>query len=85
MWAISNELDHIPGNPDYNLKVWDAVNDIAGMIKEMDPNHPVLTVVGCGEFHKIRDIKERCPNLDLLGINTYGVMLEVPAWLKEQG
>lgn len=85
MWAIGNELDHIPGDPDYNLKVWDAVNDIAGMIKEIDPNHPVLTVVGGGEFHKIRDIKERCPKLDLLGINTYGLMLEIPSMLTEQG
>ncbi len=85
MWAIGNELDHIPGDLDYNLKVWDAVNDIAGMIKKTDPYHPVLTVVGCGRFNKIRDIKERCPNLDLLGINTYGVMLEVPTLLSEQG
>jgi hypothetical protein len=85
MWAIGNELDHIPGNPDYNLKVWDAVNDIAGMIRKIDPYHPVLTVVGCGRFQKVRDIMERCPNLDLLGINTYGMMLEVPALLSEQG
>ncbi|MFH0758453.1 MAG: glycoside hydrolase family 2 TIM barrel-domain containing protein [Bacteroidota bacterium] len=85
MWAIGNELDHIPGDLDYNLKVWDAVNDIAGMIKKTDPDHPVMTVVGCGRFEKIRDIMERCPNLDLLGINTYGVMPEVPAMLSEQG
>ena len=85
MWAIGNELDHIPGDLDYNLKVWDAVNDMAGMIKEIDPHHPVLTVVGCGRFEKIRDIMERCPNLDLLGINTYGLMTEVPAMLSEQG
>ncbi|MFO7671093.1 MAG: glycoside hydrolase family 2 TIM barrel-domain containing protein [Bacteroidales bacterium] len=85
MWAIGNELDHIPGDLDYNLKVWDAVNDIAGMIKEIDPYHPVLTVVGCGRFEKIRDIQERCPNLDLLGINTYGLMLEIPEMLSEQG
>ena len=50
MWAIGNELDHIPGNLDYNLKMWDAVNDIASMIKEMDPNHPVMTVVGFGKL-----------------------------------
>lgn len=85
MWAIGNELDHIPGDLDYNLKMWDAVNDIAGMIKEIDPHHPVLTVVGSGRFNKIQDIKERCPNLDLLGINTYGLMQEIPARLSEQG
>lgn len=86
MWAIGNELDHVPGNPDYNVKVWDAVNEIAGMINEVDPSHPAMTVVGCGRFEKkIGTIKEMCPNLDLLGINTYGVMLEVPGWLKKHG
>ncbi len=83
MWAIGNELDHIPGDLDYNLKMWDAVNDIAGMIKEIDPHHPVLTVVGYGKLEKIRDIKERCPNLDLLGVNAYAAVLNVPEWLAE--
>lgn len=83
MWAIGNELDHIPGDLDYNLKMWDAVNDIAGMIKEIDPNHPVMTVVGYGKLEKIKDIKERCPNLDLLGVNAYAAVLNVPEWLRE--
>jgi hypothetical protein len=85
MWAIGNELDHIPGDLDYNLKMWNAVNEIAGMIKEIDPNHPVLTVVGYGKLEKIKDIKQRCPNLDLLGINAYAAVLKVPEWLKEYG
>ena len=85
MWAIGNELDHIPGDLDYNLKMWDAVNDIAGMIKEIDPNHPVMTVTGFGKLEKIKDIKERCPNLDLLGINAYAAILKVPDWLSEYG
>lgn len=83
MWAIGNELDHIPGDLDYNLKMWDAVNDIAGMIKEIDPNHPVITVVGYGKLEKIKDIKERCPNLDLLGVNAYAAVLNVPEWLRK--
>ncbi len=85
MWAIGNELDHIPGDKDYNLKVWDAINEIAGMIRETDPNHPVMTVVGYGKLEKIKDIKERCPNLDLLGVNAYAALLNVPEWLREYG
>jgi hypothetical protein len=85
MWAVGNELDHIPGNLEYNLKLWDAVNDIAGMIKEIDPYHPVLTVVGVGEHEKEKfgEIMERCPNIDLLGINGYAAIMNVPRWLKE--
>jgi Cellulase (glycosyl hydrolase family 5) len=85
MWAIGNELDHIPGDKDYNLKVWDAIDEIAGMIKETDPNHPVMTVVGLGKLEKIRDIRERCPNLDLLGVNAYAALLKVPDWLLRYG
>jgi len=83
MWAIGNELDHIPGDKDYNLKVWDAINDIAAMIKEIDPNHPVMTVVGFGKLEKLQDIKKRCPNLDLLGINAYAALMLVPEWLHK--
>jgi hypothetical protein len=83
MWAIGNELDHIPGDLDYNLNMWDAVNDIAGMIKDIDPYHPVLTVTGYGKLEKLKDIIERCPNLDLLGINAYASIIKVPEWLSK--
>jgi len=85
MWAIGNELDHIPGDLDYNLNMWDAVNDIAIMIHEVDGNHPAMAVVGRGKNEKMKDIVERCTDVDLLGINTYADIWEVPGWLREYG
>ena len=83
MWAIGNELDHIPGKKNYNLNMWNAVNDIARMIHKIDGNHPAMAVVGRGNNEKMKDIVERCKDVDLLGINTYADIWEIPDWLRE--
>lgn len=87
MWALGNELDFIQANVKerYNIKVWDAVNALAKAIHEIDPNHPVMTVVGSIDKGKIKDLLARCPDLDLLGINEYGDLLQVPEWLRQFG
>ena len=91
MWALGNELDHVPQKeyePNkiyYNMKVWDAVNALAKAIHEIDPNHPVMTVVGSITEHKIGALINQCPDLDLLGINEYGDLLDIPQWLRQWG
>ena len=41
VWSIGNEAE-----ASYtNLKLWDAINDIAKMIHETDPNHPTTTTL----------------------------------------
>ena len=44
LWSVGNELDYVPGG-DHNMKLWTAVNELAGKIHEIDPAHPVMTVV----------------------------------------
>jgi hypothetical protein len=85
MWAIGNELDYIPGTKPFNPKVWDAVNQAAKAIKTIDPNHPVMTVIGTSMMEKVADIVKRCPDIDLLGINTYGDIYTLPETLKKYG
>jgi len=83
MWAIGNELDYVPDDPEnYNLKLWDAINDIAKAIHVIDPNHPAITVVGTGRKYKMKDIVSRAPDLDALGINSYGDIYQVPEWVR---
>jgi hypothetical protein len=80
MWAVGNEL-----SVDYkDRNVWNAVNDVAKMIHELDPNHPALTVVGDGSLDggDIKEIQRRAPDLDLLGINYYKGIEEVPARIR---
>jgi beta-galactosidase/beta-glucuronidase len=87
MWALGNELDFIQANvkEHYNIKVWDAVNALAKEIHMVDPYHPVMTVVGSIDSAKMDDLINRCPSLDLLGINEYGDLGKIPAWLRKFG
>jgi hypothetical protein len=85
MWAIGNELDFVPPLQPFNPKVWDAVNQAAGAIHAVDPNHPVMTVIGTSMMAKVADIVKRCPDLDLLGINTYGDIYTLPLTLEKYG
>lgn len=70
MWGIGNEMEGEGANP----AVWKAVNAIAADVKKIDPNHPTITVIaelGQNES-KLRDFKQYCPDVDILGINSYG-------------
>jgi hypothetical protein len=83
-WAVGNELDHIPGGKPYHPQLWQRLNDLAVAIKQIDPNHPVLTVVGTGHFErKIRQIATGCQDMDLLGVNAYGDLDSVAALTRE--
>ena len=80
-WGIGNEL-----NLDYtNPKVWDAVNDIARMIHEVDPNHPTSTVLAGASKKEIEYVKTRCPAVDILSINTSAGLATLPQQVRAAG
>jgi hypothetical protein len=80
-WGIGNEL-----NLRYsNKKVWNAVNDIAKMIKEVDGNHIVTTMLAGISKDKVEYISENCPNIDFLSIQMYGDMINLKQRLEEAG
>lgn len=81
MWAIGNEMELNAAN----MKVWDAVNDIAKMIKDEDPNHPTMTVVAEISGQKIQYLQDKVPDIDLLGINSYGGLNSIPDRLRQFG
>lgn len=81
LWAVGNEVDLNYSN----TKVWDAVNDISTMIKELDPNHPTTTVTAGLDSSEVRLIQQRCPSIDIYSINTYGEIADVADDLKSYG
>jgi len=80
-WGIGNELNLEYKNP----KVWDAVNNIAKMIHQEDPDHLVTTMLAGINKKEVEYIKARCPELDLLSVQVYGGLAKVPQQIREAG
>ena len=74
MWGVGNELDLDYTNPN----CWNAVQDIAQYIHQIDPNHPTSTVTAGLDSLEVQYIKSRCPDIDIYSINTYGNIAGVP-------
>jgi hypothetical protein len=82
MWALGNEME-LHGNN--NETLWQEIGRLAKMVKQEDPNHPVTTVVAETDQAKIDLIKKFAPELDLLGVNSYGGLSTLPDRLKQFG
>ncbi len=67
-WSIGNEIESM-----YTKKeqMWKAVNDIAAMIHEEDPNHPTTMALAGANVDNIKLIIEHAPELDIISVNSY--------------
>ncbi|MBC8101674.1 MAG: hypothetical protein H7Z41_03705, partial [Cytophagales bacterium] len=81
-WGVGNEMEMASGGNDDNM--WRAVEEIAKAIKELDPNHPTVTVIaeiGDGGV-KAKKVAKLCPSIDILGVNSYGGLASLPTRLR---
>lgn len=81
LWGIGNEVDLFYSN----TKVWNAINDIAAMVHEVDPNHPTSTVTAGLDPAEVKLIIENAPHIDIYGINTYGDIGIVKNTIRDAG
>ena len=68
-WGIGNEMED--GQQD-DQNMWAAIEDIAKMAHQLDPNHPTMVVVAEIGGDKVAQINAHCPDIDIVGINSYG-------------
>ena len=80
-WGIGNELNLRYTNP----KVWNAVNDIARMIHDVDGNHPATTMLAGINKAEVDHIKANCPDLDFLCIQMYGDIINLNERVRQAG
>ena len=83
LWGIGNEMEGFESGDD--PAIWKAVNDIAAMVKELDPAHPTMTVTAEIGGGRIDSVHKRCPAIDIHGINSYGGAASIPERLREGG
>jgi len=81
IWSIGNELNLSYTNP----RVWDAVNEISKMIHQVDPNHLTTTTLAGITQHEVQLIKDRASDLDILSIQMYGELSNLPHLVDDCG
>jgi Glycosyl hydrolases family 2, TIM barrel domain len=81
MWGLGNEMEGSGDNP----IIWRTVNEIAKVAKSEDPDHPTMTVIAEAGGHKISQFMSLCPDVDVLGINSYAGLATLPKRLAEAG
>ena len=71
MWGLGNEMEG-PESDGKDARIWKELNVLAGIVKEEDSAHPVMTVIAGAASSKVKGILEHYPNIDILGVNSYG-------------
>ncbi|VXC02392.1 conserved exported hypothetical protein [Luteimonas sp. 9C] len=78
MWVVGNELNLEGRDP----RVWDAVESITQAIHAEDPHHPVMTPLAGFDPALADLLRTRAPSLDLIGVQLYGDIVELPRKLE---
>ncbi len=81
MWGLGNEMEGSGDNP----VIWRTVNEIARVAKSEDPDHPTMTVIAEAGGRKISRFMSLCPDVDILGINSYGGLSTLSKRLVDAG
>ena len=82
-WALGNEMEGFGAGD--NPAIWGHLDSLASMVKKMDPKHPVATVIAEIGGRKVEAVHKLCPNIDILGINSYGGAKSLPRRYREAG
>lgn len=80
-WGIGNEAEGDGTNAAY----WQQLNHLAKLVRDLDPHHPTFTAVAGLSPAKAAGLNEHTPDLDYVGINTYGAVFNLRQHLEKVG
>jgi len=78
MWALGNEIN---SGADVQA-AWAFVNELAGMIRQQDPHHPVTTVLAGSALAVINNVALWAPQINVIAINSYAGVTNIDADVK---
>lgn len=81
VWGLGNEMEGAGDNP----LIWQHIEKLATAVKEIDPQHPTMTVIAEMGGQKIQNLHHHCPSIDIVGINSYGGATTVPERYRQSG
>jgi len=81
LWGLGNEIE----GDGSEAAVWMAVNQAATLAHELDPDHPTMTVIAEVGGEKIANLHRFCPEIDIVGINTYAGMASIAERYAQAG
>lgn len=79
VWALGNEIQLGANVP----AAWQFVEELAQMVAAGDGRHPIATVIAHAPPEVLADIVQYAPSIELLGVNSYGGLSQVPQHLQE--
>jgi len=83
MWVLGNEMEGFEQGD--NPRIWKHIQELAEMVKELDPNRPTATVVAEIGGQRVQSLNRYCPDIDILGINSYAGGPSIPQRYREAG
>lgn len=82
-WGLGNEVESELADDSI---VWPAIGEAARLVKSLDPGHPRMAVLAEAGGGKIAKLMKAAPDIDLLGVNSYGdALLDLPTRVRAQG
>lgn len=69
MWGIGNEVEVELAD---DAPVWPVIEEVAAMVRRVDPRHPTLAVLAETGTGKVERLREAAPSIQVLGLNSYG-------------
>jgi hypothetical protein len=81
LWCVGNEW----AQEAKNFKVYDEVNRLSMLVHQLDPGHPVCTVISPDSKRAIWLVSRRCTDVDILGVNSYALTEKLGEFFQKGG